>query len=56
MVSASLYVVDHDVQSSALLKFLGFDVPVSIVTLANQIIAFARLYEASLGNGVQRKQ
>ena len=53
LVSASLYVVDQDLQSPTLLKFLGFEAPVSIVTLANQLISFGRLNAASLNNGVQ---
>jgi hypothetical protein len=48
MVSASLFLLDLDLQSEALLKFLGFDAPVSLVTLANQLLAFSKLYEASL--------
>jgi hypothetical protein len=50
MVSGSMFVVDHDLQSAPLLKFLCFDTPVSIVTLATQLISFARLYEADVSS------
>lgn len=51
LVSASLYLLDLELQNKNLLSFLGFEVPISTVTLANQIIAFSRLKESSKVNG-----